>query len=93
MALRGTLLPKGRELSWVGQKVLLIFLTKRRIFNVAQEVEQRVHRFVPLPAATFQAASQFHVPKTFYHFEQRTVVPGAFLQSSREKFFSNERIL
>ena len=40
-------------------------------------MEQRIHTFVPLPFAIFQAASKFHLPKTFYLFEKRTL-PGAF---------------
>ena len=40
-------------------------------------IEQHVHHLVPLPSATLQTTSSFHLPKTFYLFEQR-IVPGAF---------------
>ena len=40
-------------------------------------IEYRIHQFVPLPSVIFQATLEFHLPKTFDLFEQRTI-PGSF---------------
>ena len=66
---------------WVGQKVPLVFYVKiKDTFSIFTKnfTEQYIYHFVPLPSAIFQATSKFHLPNTFYFFEQRTVLSAFY---------------
>ena len=70
---------------WIGQKVPSVFKVKIKdtfLIFTKNFIEPCIHCFVPLPSAIVQATSYFHLPKTFYLFEQRTA-PGAFYCLSR----------